>query len=74
MTDRKVRHEILNLAMSDVSNWTVLIVDDEPDNLAVAKKVLTYGGATVHTAKNGVEGLKVLQEVKPLDVLILSKL
>ena len=56
--------------MSDVSNWTVLVVDDEPDNLAVAEKVLTFGGAIVHTAKNGVEGLKVLGEITPSFVLL----
>jgi two-component system cell cycle response regulator DivK len=70
MTSRKILPEILNLALGEVSGWTVLIVDDEPDNLAVASKVLTFGGARVYTAPNGVEGLKVLEEIIPSFILL----
>jgi CheY-like chemotaxis protein len=54
----------------EISNWTVLIVDDEPDNIGVAQKILTFYGATVHTAVNGAEGLKVLQTVTPTFILL----
>lgn len=70
MTDRKIAPEIANLARGDVAGWTVLIVDDEPDNLAVAQKVLTFGGAEVHTARSGVEGLQALARVRPSFILL----
>ena len=70
MTDPKILPEILRLASGEVSNWTVLIVDDEPDNLAVAEKVLTFGGATVHTARHGKEGLTLLANVVPSFILL----
>ena len=70
MTDRKIVTEIANLARGEVAGWTVLIVDDEPDNVAVARKVLEYGGAEVHTASNGVEGLKALETLKPSFILL----
>lgn len=58
---------MISLEMKD---WTVLIVDDEPDNLGVAQKVLAFGGADVHIARNGIEGLSVLEKVKPTFVLL----
>lgn len=54
----------------DIKDWTVLIVDDEPDNLGVAQKVLSYGGAEVHIARNGLEGLAVLDRIKPTFILL----
>lgn len=55
---------------NEVKQWTVLIVDDEPDNLTVAQKVLSFRGAEVHIARNGVEGLAVLDNIKPTFVLL----
>lgn len=54
----------------DIQDWVVLIVDDEPDNLNVAQKVLSFGGADVHIARNGVEGLEKLSEIKPTFILL----
>jgi CheY-like chemotaxis protein len=54
----------------DPKDWTALIVDDEPDNVGVARKVLNYGGATVYVARNGIEGLAVLEDVRPTFVLL----
>lgn len=54
----------------DINDWVVLIVDDEPDNLGVAQKVLSYGGADVHIARNGLEGLAVLERIKPTFILL----
>jgi CheY-like chemotaxis protein len=51
-------------------DWVVLIVDDEPDNLGVAQKVLKFSGATVHIARNGLEGLLVLDEITPTFILL----
>lgn len=51
-------------------DWTVLLVDDEPDNLGVARKVLNHNGAEVHIASNGLEGLLVLEEITPTFILL----
>jgi two-component system cell cycle response regulator DivK len=54
----------------DAANWTVLIVDDEPDNLNVVQKILSYYGARVFTALDGYDGLEVLSGVKPTVILL----
>lgn len=70
MTHRKIVTSILNLATTEMSEWVVLIVDDEPDNLAVAKKVLSFSGAEVHTAANGRDGLAQLANLEPTFILL----
>jgi CheY-like chemotaxis protein len=57
---------------SRISNWTVLVVDDEMDSIEVVTEVLQFYGATVHNASNGVNALELLQTVTP--DLILSDL
>jgi CheY-like chemotaxis protein len=59
-------------ATSRITNWTVVVVDDEMDSIEVVTEVLEFYGATVHTASNGVNALEVLQTVTP--DLILSDL
>ncbi|QPC81415.1 response regulator [Phototrophicus methaneseepsis] len=54
----------------EMKDWLVLIVDDELDNLNVARKVLSFGGAKVHVARDGIEGLSVLQTVVPTFILL----
>lgn len=55
----------------DAKGWIVLIVDDDPDNLSVAEKVLTFYGAEVHTAVDGRKGLEILKQlVKPTLILL----
>ena len=49
----------------DVKSWTVLLVDDEPDNLEVVAETLEYRGAQVKTAANGLEALDVLDVCMP---------
>lgn len=46
----------------DVTTWHILVVDDEQDNLEVVAETLEFKGATVRTATNGEEALKVLDE------------
>jgi CheY-like chemotaxis protein len=70
MPSKRIMKDILSLAAGDVSNWTVLIVDDQPDNLEIAQKVLGFGGAKIFTAANGVEGLKILEDVTPSFILL----
>jgi two-component system, cell cycle response regulator DivK len=48
-----------------LSNWNILIVDDDPDSLEIASLVLSYYGANVYTAPNGRAALKILEAVIP---------
>jgi two-component system, cell cycle response regulator DivK len=52
------------------SSWRVLIVDDDLDNLNVARVVLTFHGIEVYTAQDGVEGLAVLNHIHPTLILL----
>jgi len=45
--------------------WKVLVVEDEPDNLDVACRVLRHYGAEIATATNGKEALEQLKIFKP---------
>lgn len=54
----------------NIADWLVLIVDDEPDNLSVARKVLAYSGAKVRIAYNGIEALAILQDISPTFILL----
>ncbi len=54
----------------NIRDWVVLIVDDEPDNVGVAQKVLSFNGAIVHIARNGLEGLAALEQVAPTFILL----
>ncbi len=60
--------------MLDLANpeaWSVLVVDDEPDNVDIVAESLSFFGITVRTASNGVEGLEVLRTFKP-DLILLD--
>lgn len=50
--------------------WSVLIVDDEPDNLEVIVIYLNYVGAAVKTAHDGLEGLEALKTFHPNLILL----
>jgi len=70
MTTKRVMKDIVSLATGDVSGWTVLIVDDQPDNLEIARKVLGFGGAKIYTAENGVQGMLILEKLIPSFILL----
>jgi two-component system, cell cycle response regulator DivK len=55
---------------NEVAGWVVLIVDDEPDNLGVARKILSFYGAEVHLAEDGQNGLEVLSQIEPSFILL----
>jgi CheY-like chemotaxis protein len=57
-------------ADNEMMNWIVLIVDDEPDNIGVAQKILSFYGAKVYTASNGVEALEIMKTVTPTIILL----
>jgi PAS domain S-box-containing protein len=52
-----------------LSGLCVLVVDDEPDALALVSEVLSQQGAEVHTAGSAAEALQRFREVRP-DVLV----
>lgn len=54
----------------DVSQWKVLIVEDDRDNLSVATQLLEFYGAEVRSAENGQQGLELLAEYRPTLVLL----
>nr|MBN1228415.1 response regulator [Anaerolineae bacterium] len=58
------------MADQEASQWIVLLVDDDYENLLVARQMLELYGAQVHTARNGVEGLKLLEQITPTFVLL----
>ncbi|MBC8279661.1 MAG: response regulator transcription factor [Chloroflexi bacterium] len=51
--------------MADTEKNKVLVVDDEPDFLALVQSWLEDDGYEVHTAINGWDGLEVFAEVRP---------
>lgn len=48
-----------------LKDWNVLVVDDEPDSLEVAARILKFYGAAVYTAANGREALDTLAAIQP---------
>lgn len=53
---------------------TVLLVDDEPDNLKLAKIILSASGAEVLVAENGQEALDLLSTLSSMPSFILMDL
>jgi two-component system cell cycle response regulator DivK len=56
--------------MEDPSNWNVLIVDDEPDNIGVLELVFGFHNMKVRTAQSGQAGLVLLREEIPTFILV----
>ena len=52
-----------------LQNWDIVVIDDEPDSLEVARYILDFYGATVYTATNGKEGVELVAQVKPRFVI-----
>ena len=53
------------------SKGTILVADDNPDHLDIAKTILEESGYGVQTADNGLEVFSRLEEQKP-DLIILD--
>ena len=56
--------------MSDPSDWRVLIVDDDPDNVGVLELVLEFHNATTRVAASGQQCLDMLGEEMPTLLLV----
>ena len=52
-----------------LQDWVIVVIDDEPDSLEVARYILDFYGADVHTATNGAEGSELVNDVKPRFVI-----
>jgi CheY-like chemotaxis protein len=52
-----------------LEGWHIVVLDDEPDSLEVARFILDFYGATVHTADNGRKGLELVRSVRPRFVI-----
>jgi len=58
--------------MSDpaISQWKILVIDDDTDNLDVASQYLEFVGATVRTASSAQEGMAILDAFEPTFILL----
>ncbi len=48
-----------------LQGWNVLVVDDEPDSLEVAERILRFYSASVITGNNGREGMELAKAHHP---------
>ena len=58
-----------NIPHDLLKDWDIVVIDDEPDSLEVARYILDFYGANVHTATNGKEGVDLVEQVKPRFVI-----
>jgi len=54
----------------ELAGWTILVVDDDADNLGMLAEYLQFVGAQVYTAMNGIEGLAELEKIAPTVILL----
>ena len=59
----------MDLPRDLLTGWDIVVIDDEEDSLEVAQIILDEYGANVHIARDGEEGLAVIQEVRPMLVI-----
>ena len=53
-----------------LETWSVLVVDDEPDNLELISECLAFLGVKVMTATDGMNGLEILKGFAPHLILL----
>lgn len=58
-----------NIPFDLLKDWGIVVIDDEPDSLEVARYILDFYGANVHTANNGKEGLALVDKIQPRFVI-----
>ena len=57
-------------SIEELKTWSVLIVDDEPDNLAVIADTLTFFGLRVQRALTADKALELLTQKPPRLILL----
>jgi CheY-like chemotaxis protein len=55
--------------MSELSQWKIVLVDDEPDSLNLIAEMLVLNGAEVYQASSGEECLDFLERITPTVVV-----
>lgn len=56
---------MISIPRDILKDWEVLLVDDDPKSLDVARRILQFYGAKVHMAEHGQEALDVLKTLRP---------
>lgn len=56
--------------MTQMNQWTVILVDDEPDSLNLLYDILQFNNVTVYRATDGHHCLALLDEVHPNLVVV----
>jgi CheY-like chemotaxis protein len=56
--------------MTDLSEWKVILVDDEPDSLNLIHDILALNGAEVYRASNGRQCLEELRRITPTLIVL----
>lgn len=56
--------------MTDLSQWTIILVDDEPDSLNLLSELLTLHNAEVHRAADGGACLALLDQLTPTVLVV----
>jgi two-component system cell cycle response regulator len=55
----------MEIPVNLLQGWCIVVVDDEDDSLEVARYILDFYGADVHTATNGHEALDLIRRTRP---------
>mgnify|MGYP001207095690 CR=1 FL=1 len=50
--------------------WSIILVDDRPENTGFIRDSLEHGGHQVRTAMEGLEALRIMEEAPPDFVLL----
>ena len=58
-----------NIPPDLLEGWDIVVIDDEPDSLELARYILDFYGANVHTAVDGKDGIALVEQVKPRFVI-----
>ena len=52
-----------------LTGWTLLVVDDDADNLTIVGELTAFYGADTHVADNGQVGLEMAQQLLPTIII-----
>lgn len=53
-----------------IAEWTIILVDDEPDSLHLLADMLSLHGAEVYSASNGTSCLDLLKAIIPSAIVV----
>lgn len=53
----------------NISNWTIIVVEDTFDDQQLVSRILQHYGAHIFLAKNGDECLDLLKEIEPTVII-----